>query len=155
MTTRANITVDITTPRTKTDKTAVAILGALRGQGWVISADVRQTILAFGADPKRTIDAVKALRNMGFPIATVRGRQNSRYRLYADPAEMEAWRQQLLDDSYSMFVTTTRSLAGAVAAAPSDPMLVAAHAASEGAAIQVGRAKGLPLTQIVADLVPI
>lgn len=152
---RMNVTVDVVNPRTTLDWTAVGVLNALQGQGWVFTQTVKAEILVTGGDPMYMPTAVKALRNMGYALPAIKARHESRYRLDATPAEMEDWRNARTVDAYSMQLTLTRSLAGALSQSPRNPLLSAYHAAAEGATIQMGRAQGIPLTQIVADLTPL
>jgi hypothetical protein len=156
MANRQNIAVDVARPSSRTDLTAIGILNALKGQGWVYSRYVDREIRRAHGYVSLKGDAVKALRNMGYPLSSVKARHLSRYRLYAEAPEMEGWSRRVLEESYSQLVTTTRSLAGALSASSTtDPVMVGAHTASEMATIQIGRQLDKSLGDILADLQPI
>ena len=79
-----NRTVDVVAPSTYVDRTAAGILTGLAGGGWVYSNDLDADIVAAGGRVACKGVAFKALRNMGYPVATEKARHLSRYRLYAD-----------------------------------------------------------------------
>ena len=95
-----NRTVDVVAPSTYVDRTAAGILTGLAGGGWVYSNDLDADIVAAGGRVACKGVAFKALRNMGYPVATEKARHLSRYRLYADSAEMETWRVRVLEETF-------------------------------------------------------
>jgi hypothetical protein len=150
-----DITVDLNNPRSVLDVTAIGVLNALQGQSWVFTQVVDVEILHAGGNPRYKPMAVKALRNLGYSIAAVKARQESRYRLNAQPTEMDDWRKAILLDSFSAQLSVWRSLNGAVATRPNDPMLVAALSAAETAVIQTGRTRGMTFAEIAVALTPL
>lgn len=147
--------VDLNNPHSVLDFTALGILSALQGQSWVFTQVVDAEILQSGGNPRYKAVAVKALRNHGYAVAAVKARQDSRYRLDASPGEMRNWRNAIVGDAFSASLSVTRSLGGALSRRPNDPVLTAAHAASQGAVIQMGLTIGMPLADITAALAPL
>lgn len=147
-----DVTVDLANPHAVLDFTAIGILNALQGQGWVFTQVVDAEILQAGGSPRYKAIAVKALRNHGYAVAAIKARQDSRYRLDATPTEMSDWRDAIVGDAFSASLSVTRSLAGALSHRPTDRILTAAYAASQGAVIQMGLTIGMPLADITQAL---
>lgn len=160
MSTYRNIKCNISQPSTIRDYTALAIHDVLDAAGGlpVLSADVDAAILAspFGSVQHRA-DAVKALRNIGYPIIARKARHKSSYALDPHVNETEAMMNRIITEAYSQAVTTARLLAGAVSLHPQDLIIADAHRHQQLTAIGLGTstAVGLTASQAAVDCVPL
>jgi len=154
MTTRMNITCDWQNPRTFLDRTAAGMMDAVTATtGRVLVRDVDAAILRHGGRVNLKADAIKALHNGGHTITCRKARHLSSYLYIGTASEYEEYRLRLVDDGYSQTISTVRLLAGAVAQAPSDPLIASVHATLELAAINLGRMKvpALSTAEVLAD----
>lgn len=151
-----NITVDINTPTTVRDRTAVGILTALLRSGTHVDhATVDSEIVSAGGRVAHKSMAMKGLRNLGFAIVASKARHLSWYRLAATPDEYDDFVRRIVAEAYSQQVTVCRTLAGAVTTTPNNPSLNASHQHAIMAALSMGQQMGKTIYEVLAEVDPL
>lgn len=142
---------NIVNPRTVIDRTAAAIVAhLLANPHGVVSRDLRSPILAGGGNRRYLANAVRALRNAGYDIVSVKARQNSWYKLGATAIEQSAQDRSIAREDYSTALRRVRELATAVLR---HPTLQAAYSEWVARAIVLGQAaSGKSPTDVMTDL---
>lgn len=158
MTEYRDTVVDLTRPHCGRDWCAIAIIDALQAQAApMLSRDLRAAIIAAGADPTFQAEAVKGLKNIGYPICRDRRRHLTTWWLNPTTAESEAERESRVRDGYSQSVTTARVFAAQLLRAPGDPIAVQSHRRAVQMAIDHGTdsAMGMSIQQVVDACEPL
>ena len=147
--------MNLVAPRSVLDRTATGVLDALTATtSEVNTADVNTAINANEGDPRYKAKAVKALRNLGYPIIAHKQRQLSWYKLAGTPSEYETHRTAMMRSHYSRQVTACREFAGAANAAPNDLSLATVLRLSQMTAIALGTdvAIGKSIAEVMAEV---
>ena len=151
-----NTTVNVTTPRRVLDHTAVAVLQCMNSHvgRQVLHDDLKSCVAAHpGARVDLIAQAIKGLRNMGYPMLSTKARHLSWYTLAGTPDEFAAFAKRVCSEAYSEAVSTVRALRTAQANMPLDLLIGRAIGDMESAAIALGqRGPGLSTSEIVAEL---
>jgi hypothetical protein len=146
-----NVVADTVTPTTPLDHTAAVILGALHtgAPEFVINIDA-----AIMRDARARLylkpTAFRALRNMGYAIATYKRGSHSTQQLTDDPADLLPDLDRSAEELYSAMIARCRQMDGAIGRNP-DPALIARHQASLSAAIALGGSIGHPVAAVVRE----
>lgn len=136
------------------DRAATAIYNTLVTSGGSVSVHIiDQAVIRNGSHLFYKPFAVKALRNLGYPVIVDARRHLTVYAFDPVAADEQAWQERAMTDTYSRLVSMTRALHGNQAM--NDPMKVAVYRAMEMATIAVGVQVGLPLMEIANDMVPV
>lgn len=151
-----NITVNLTEPRSQRDKCAEVIVNVLgtAGGAKVPVGDLDVAISKAGVDLAFKTEAIKALRNMGYPIIARKARHLSWYKMDGTPDEYEDHRKAVVREAYSRQVSICRELAGVLAARPQDVALQACFNHAQLTAIGLGTdvAIGMTIPDVMTDL---
>lgn len=133
-----NLACNPVAPVTIRDKTAQGIIGALVGTGWTSGVVVDAAIIAAGGTVASKSYAVKALRNIGYPLIVEGRGQWGFWKLADTPAELEQYRKRVVRETFSQHVTVYRPIAGMLLRLPGDPVLRDSWRAAQSLGITLG-----------------
>lgn len=160
MTEYANVTCDWRRPRTSLDFTARAIYRLVtqrRGQEYLV-ADVWTAIQQTpGAEVYLRLMAVKALRNMGYPILIKRAGSMTTYFYATTEPQLRMYRETAMKEHWSRFKSIVRAAQGMANASPNDVGLAQQLRLAQmfGLSIATDPGVGLSIVDALQEMQPI
>ena len=152
-----NVKVNVVEPTTVTDRTAVVLLATLNADptNEVFACDVHAAVQAAVGTTREIPKAMKALRNMGYPISAKKARHESWYILAGTPLQYAEFADRIASEHYSQTISAVRALHIVLANNPNDALIAAAHSGLQMSAIALGQKCGMTMQEVVDEFQPI